>query len=83
MKLVLKSEKLLNIAERTKLKLVTLPPTPGGSSTHTPAIGIRSKENWTNIDTQVLTIITSYLEVSQVPHISSKTSLKDAWEELI
>jgi hypothetical protein len=83
MKLVLKLEKLLNIAEGIELKPVTPPPTPCGIITHIPATGIGSKENWTDRDTQALTIITNCLEISQVSYISFETSSKDAWEELI
>lgn len=83
MKLVLKSEKLISIVEGNEVEPVTPPPTPGGTVNHTPVTGAGSKENWRDRDTQALTIITNCLEVSQVSHISSKESSKDAWEELI
>ena len=82
LKLVLKSEKLLKVVEGNELCPITPPPTPGGTVNHTPATGAGSKEQWLEKDTNALTIITNCLENSQISHITSSTTSKEAWDEL-
>jgi hypothetical protein len=63
LKLVLKSEKLLNFVEGTKLPC-TPPPSPGGTIRHTPLRSVGGKASWNDKATNALTIITNCLELN-------------------